>query len=69
VGVKSPKSGMSTVTFKLSDEYVKAIDELVDEGVFISRSEALRTAVRLLVERYQSGFTQHEEHREEQSDS
>lgn len=45
---------MSTVivSFKAPAELVAQLDELVREGVFTSRSEALRRALVLLVTRY-----------------
>jgi Arc/MetJ-type ribon-helix-helix transcriptional regulator len=43
---------MRTITVKLPEYLIKAIDRLVEEGVFYSRSDAVREAVRMLVEKY-----------------
>ena len=45
----SPR-GMTQVCLKLPKTYVDAIDELVKEGRFSSRSEAIRVAIRMLIE-------------------
>ena len=42
---------MKLVTVKMPDLYVRAIDELVKEERYSSRSEVIRTAVRELLKR------------------
>lgn len=44
---------METVTAELTDRLVMALDGLVEQGWYAERSEALRDAVRQLVERKQ----------------
>ena len=44
---------MQTVSFKITEEMLKKIDELVDKGIFISRSDLIRSALRMLLEQYQ----------------
>ncbi|MCD6510317.1 MAG: type II toxin-antitoxin system ParD family antitoxin [Thermoprotei archaeon] len=40
---------MKIVTVKMPEDYILALDELVRRGIFTSRSEAIRTAVRDLL--------------------
>ena len=42
---------MQLVTVKMSDIYVKGLDKLVDVGMYPSRSEAIRVAIRDLLRR------------------
>ncbi len=42
---------MRLVTVKMPEAYVEAIDELVRNGRFTSRSEAIRVAIRELLRR------------------
>jgi len=42
---------MRIVTVKMPETYIEAIDELVKQGKFSSRSEAIRAAVRELIRR------------------
>ncbi|TFG34718.1 ribbon-helix-helix protein, CopG family [Candidatus Thorarchaeota archaeon] len=42
---------MQLVTVKMSDIYVKGLDELVQIGMYPSRSEAIRVAIRDLLRR------------------
>jgi len=42
---------MQLVTVKMSDIYVKGLDELVQLGMYPSRSEAIRVAIRDLLRR------------------
>ncbi len=42
---------MAQVVARLSDELVAAVDDLVDEGVFESRSDAIRRALEFVVDR------------------
>jgi len=42
---------MKIVSFKLPEYYVELIDKLVKEGLYHSRSEFIRTAVRKVLER------------------
>ena len=43
---------MKVVTAKLPEYLIRAIDELVEKGMFHSRSDVIRTAVRMLVDKY-----------------
>jgi len=38
-----------TASVKLTDYLMSQVDKLVEEGVFVNRSEAIREAVRLMV--------------------
>lgn len=40
---------MQLITVKMSDIYVSALDKLVDLGMYPSRSEAIRVAIRDLL--------------------
>ncbi len=42
---------MKIVTVKMPEDYINALDELVRRGLFTSRSEAIRIAVRDLLMR------------------
>ncbi len=42
---------MRMVSVKLPETYIRAIDELVEAGVYTSRNEAIRIAVRELLKR------------------
>ncbi|RLF25071.1 MAG: CopG family transcriptional regulator [Thermoprotei archaeon] len=42
---------LKIVTVKMPEDYVNALDELVEMGLFTSRSEAIRVAVRDLLKR------------------
>ncbi len=42
---------MRLITVKMSDIYVKGLDKLVETGMYPSRSEAIRVAVRDLLRR------------------
>ena len=41
-----------TLTVKVPDGYIEKLNELVQEGVFGTRSEAIRAAIRLLLQHY-----------------
>ena len=43
---------MRLVTVKMPELYVEILDALVAKGVFSTRSEAIRAAVRELIKRY-----------------
>ncbi len=43
---------MKPITVKLPDEHLRLLDDLVVEGTFSSRSEALREGVRDLLRKY-----------------
>ena len=43
---------MAIVSVKIPDSYIKFIDELIAQGIFKSRSEAIREALRLLMKEY-----------------
>ncbi len=48
---------MVTLTVKVPKKYVEEIDRLVREGRYITRSEAVRHALRELIRReYESSF-------------
>ncbi len=42
---------MIIITVKMSDIYVKGLDKLVELGLYPSRSEAIRVAIRDLLRR------------------
>ncbi len=42
---------MKLVTVKMSDIYVNGLDKLVENGMYPSRSEAIRVAIRDLLRR------------------
>ena len=42
---------MRLITVKMSDIYVNGLDKLVESGMYPSRSEAIRVAVRDLLKR------------------
>ncbi|TFH00069.1 ribbon-helix-helix protein, CopG family [Candidatus Thorarchaeota archaeon] len=42
---------MNLVTVKMSDIYVNGLDKLVEMGMYPSRSEAIRVAIRDLLRR------------------
>ncbi len=42
---------MRLITVKMSEIYVDAVDKLVDKGMYPSRSEAIRVAIRDLLMR------------------
>ena len=43
---------MKPITVKLPDEHLRLVDDLVVEGKYASRSEAMREAVRDLLKKY-----------------
>jgi Arc/MetJ-type ribon-helix-helix transcriptional regulator len=45
------KRKMNLVTVKMSDIYVNGLDKLVEMGMYPSRSEAIRVAIRDLLRR------------------
>ena len=51
-GVAREKEKMVLISFHLPKSYVDVIDELVRRGVYPSRSEAIRAALRELVNKY-----------------
>lgn len=46
---------MRVVSFKASEELIRRIDELVERGYFVNRSEAIRHAIKLLLEKARNG--------------
>jgi len=44
---------MYTITLKIPEKWVHALDELVARGEFPTRSEAIRYAIRELLKRYE----------------
>ena len=43
---------LAIISVKIPDSYVKILDELVEKGIFKNRSEAIREALRLLINKY-----------------
>jgi Arc/MetJ-type ribon-helix-helix transcriptional regulator len=41
-----PEDDLETITVRLPDEILRILDELIDKGLFSSRSEAIRDFVR-----------------------
>ncbi len=52
IGVARGKEKMVLISFHLPKSYVEVLDELVRRGVYPSRSEAIRVALRELVNKY-----------------
>ena len=52
IDVTREKEKMVLISFHLPKSYVDVIDELVRRGVYPSRSEAIRAALRELVNKY-----------------
>lgn len=48
------KEKMILISFHVPQSYVEMLDELVKSGVFPNRSEAVRAALRELLNRYMS---------------
>ena len=44
---------MQTVSFKVTEEILRKMDELVEQGIFVSRSDLIRSAIRMLFEQYE----------------
>ncbi|MGQ4892168.1 MAG: ribbon-helix-helix domain-containing protein [Candidatus Njordarchaeia archaeon] len=44
---------MQTISFKTTDEMLRKMDEMVERGLFVSRSDLIRSAIRLLLEQYE----------------
>ena len=49
---------LERVTFRATDEQLAALESLVDDGVYHSRSEALRAGVQRLLERHRESETE-----------
>jgi hypothetical protein len=45
------RADMRLITVKMSEIYVKGLDKLVESGLYPSRSEAIRVAIRDLLRR------------------
>jgi Arc/MetJ-type ribon-helix-helix transcriptional regulator len=45
---------MRAISVKLPEYLIREIDRLVKDGVFYSRSDAVREAVRMLVDKYRN---------------
>jgi len=45
---------MTIISVRLPKRYIEALDLLVQEGIFITRSEAIRAAIRKLLLQYVS---------------
>ena len=58
---RKSSSYMRLVTFKVPEAYVEFIDKLVNEGIFTSRSEAIRYAILNCIVRKYQHFTTNEE--------
>lgn len=48
-----PDENMDRVTLRMPTEAIEELDDLEDEGVFPNRSEAIRDAVRRLLNDYE----------------
>ncbi|QRV14937.1 CopG family transcriptional regulator [Haloterrigena salifodinae] len=48
---------LDRVTFRATDEQLSALESLVDDGVYHSKSEALRAGVQQLLERHRDAET------------
>ncbi|WP_339103482.1 ribbon-helix-helix domain-containing protein [Haloterrigena salinisoli] len=48
---------LERVTFRATDDQLAALESLVDDGVYHSRSEALRAGVQQLLERHRDAGT------------
>jgi Predicted transcriptional regulators containing the CopG/Arc/MetJ DNA-binding domain and a metal-binding domain len=46
------ESKLTLISLKIPMALLKEVDELVEKGVFVSRSEAIREALKLLLSRY-----------------
>jgi len=49
--MKKPKSGRIVVKFQMTDQELKKLEKLIVEGRYVTKSEALRTGFRLLLEK------------------
>lgn len=51
-----PENTIEVINVRLSSELIKAIDELIDKGIYSSRSEVIRDLCRnyVLEERYKN---------------
>ncbi len=47
---------MILITVHITEQQLRALDKLVQMRIFPSRSEAIRTAIRELIDRYLSGY-------------
>lgn len=52
INVARGKEKMVLISFHIPKSYVEVLDELVRRGVYPSRSEAIRAALRELVNKY-----------------
>ena len=52
IDVAREKEKMVLISFHIPKSYVEVLDELVRRGVYPSRSEAIRVALRELVNKY-----------------
>ncbi len=52
IGVARGKEKMVLISFHIPKSYVEMLDELVRRGIYPSRSEAIRVALRELVNKY-----------------
>lgn len=48
---------LERVTFRATDDQLESLESLVDDGVYHSRSEALRASVQQLLERHRDAET------------
>ena len=51
------KRNLEIISLKLPETYVKALDELVETGLYRNRSEAIRVAIRDLLRRERQAVT------------
>lgn len=47
-----PESKRERISVRLTKRYMRLLNELVEKGVYNSRNEAIRTALRLLFEQH-----------------
>jgi len=47
---------MPLISIRLPERLLKALDDLVERGVFQSRAEAIRYAIRIMLDSYKYGL-------------
>ncbi len=52
---------LERVTFRATDEQLAALESLVDDEIYATRSEALRAGVQQLLERHRLAETDHDD--------
>lgn len=56
----SDESKRERITIRLTKRYMQLLNELIDRGIYNSRNEAIRDALRLLFEHHDLKLTQKE---------